>query len=144
MEGAPERLTLSVPSSPRYLLIIRTLFSSLLTDLGFSNQETMAVVLAVNEAYANVIEHCYKGDVTQRIDLTVLIEPQTITIEIRDYGEQPDVARIAPRALHEVRPGGLGTHFMRSVMDEVTYDLLPDTGTLLRMTKNRSQSCKST
>jgi anti-sigma regulatory factor (Ser/Thr protein kinase) len=144
MEGAPERLTLSVPSNPRYLLVIRALFSSLLTDLGFSNKETTAVVLAVNEAYANVIEHCYKGDVTQRIDLTVLIGPQAITIEMRDYGEQPDVTRIAPRALHDVRPGGLGTHFMRSVMDEVTYDLSPDIGTLLRMTKNRSLSCKST
>ena len=144
MESAPERLTLSVPSNPRYLLTIRALFSSLLTELGFNNKETTAVVLAVNEAYANVIEHCYKGDVTQRIDLTVFITPRAITIEIRDYGEQPDITRIVPRALHDVRPGGLGTHFMRSVMDEVTYDLSSGSGTLLRMTKNRSLAWKST
>jgi anti-sigma regulatory factor (Ser/Thr protein kinase) len=135
MDSAPERLTLSIPSNPHYLVVIRALFRSLLTELGFSSQDTRGVVLAVNEAYANVIEHCYQGDVTQRIDLTVLIKPQTITIEIRDYGKQPDITRIAPRALQDVRPGGLGTHFMQSIMDEVTYDLLPDTGTLLRMTK---------
>jgi anti-sigma regulatory factor (Ser/Thr protein kinase) len=135
MDSAPERLTLSIPSNPHYLVVIRALFRSLLMELGFSSQDTRGVVLAVNEAYANVIEHCYQGDVTQRIDLTVLIKPQTITIEIRDYGKQPDITRIAPRALQDVRPGGLGTHFMQSIMDEVTYDLLPDTGTLLRMTK---------
>lgn len=144
MDTAPERLTLSVPSNPRYLHVIRALFSSLLTELGFSSKELTGMVLAVNEAYANVIEHCYKGDVTQQIDFTILVEPQSITIEMRDYGEQPDVERIEPRALEEIRPGGLGTHFMQSIMDDITYDLSSDTGTLLRMTKSRSLSCKST
>jgi anti-sigma regulatory factor (Ser/Thr protein kinase) len=45
--------------------------------------------------------------------------------------------------LHDVRPGGLGTHFMRSIMDTVIYDVSPDMGTLLRMTKRRSESCTS-
>lgn len=144
METPPERLTLSFPSNPRYLPVIRALFGSILTELRFGNDEISGIVLAVNEACANVMEHSYKGDVTQQIDLTVLIASQDITIEMRDYGEQPDLACIQPRALHEVRPGGLGTHFMRTVMDDVTYDLASATGTLLRMTKRRSLLCKST
>src|SRR5215831_13387738 len=92
---------------------------------------------------ANIIAHSYQGDTAQRIDLTVLITPEELAVEIRDYGSKPDLATIQPRALHEVRPGGLGTHFMRAIMDTVTYDVSPDTGTLLRMTKRRSESCTS-
>jgi anti-sigma regulatory factor (Ser/Thr protein kinase) len=103
----------------------------------------MQVTLAVHEACANIIEHSYQGDTTERIDLTVLVTPAELTIEIRDYGRKPDLAKIQPRALHDVRPGGLGTHFMRSIMDSVTYDISPATGTLLRMTKRRSTSCMS-
>ncbi len=133
-----EHLALSMPSHPRYLRVVRDFLSSLLIELGFSREEQMGMVLAVNEAHANVIEHCYKGDVTQRVDLAVFIEPDGVTIELRDYGAQPDVTCIEPRDLEEVRPGGLGTHLMRSVMDDVTYDLSPDIGTVLRMSKRRS------
>ena len=143
MDATAERFTLSIPSHPRYLCVLRGFFASLLTTLGFSSYEEMRVTLAVHEACANVIEHCYQGDTGQRIDLTVLLTPDHLAVEIRDYGIKPDLAAIEPRGLQDVRPGGLGTHFMRSVMDSVTYDVSLDTGTLLRMTKRRSESCMS-
>ena len=143
MGSEAEQLTLSVPSHPRYLRVVRDFLGSLLTDLEFNHQDRMGIVLAVNEAYANVIEHCYQGDVTQRVDLAVHIAPELLTIEMRDYGTQPDPECIAPRDLQDVRPGGLGTHFMRSIMDEVTYDVSPGTGTVLRMSKRRSVPCNS-
>ncbi len=139
----PDHVTLSVPSHPRYLRLVRDVLTRLLTDVGFSKRDRMGVVLAVNEAFANVIKHCYQGDVTQRIDLTVCVEPQVVTIEMRDYGKHPDVACIQPRDLQDVRPGGLGTHLMRSIMDEITYDMASDTGTVLRMRKHRSVPCTS-
>ena len=143
MDTTADCFTLSIPSHPRYLCVLRGFFGSLLTSLGFSGYEEMRVTLAVHEACANVIEHGYQGDTGQRIDLTVLLTPDDLAVEIRDYGIKPDLAAIQPRALQDVRPGGLGTHFMRSIMDSVTYDVSLDTGTLLRMTKRRSASCTS-
>lgn len=143
MHQSSEYVTLSVPSDPRYLRMVRDCLSSLLDELGFDARDRTGVVLAVNEAYANVIQHCYQGDTTQRVDLTVWMMPQMLTIEIRDYGGKMDLACLQPRDLNEVRPGGIGTHLMRAVMDEVTYDVSSDTGTVLRMSKRRSQSCKS-
>ena len=143
MDTATDRLTLSLPSQPCYLCVLQGFFGSLLAGLSFSSPEGIQVTLAVHEACANIIAHSYQGDTAQRIDLTVLITPEEVVVEIRDYGSKPDLATIRPRALHDVRPGGLGTHFMRSIMDSVTYDVSPDTGTLLRMTKRRSASCTS-
>jgi anti-sigma regulatory factor (Ser/Thr protein kinase) len=144
MHNGSEYVTLSVPSNPRYLRIVRDFLTSFLNDLGFNALDCMGIVLAVNEAYANVIQHCYRGDTTQRVDLTLLIVPQLLTIEMRDYGGKMDLSCIEARDLDDVRPGGVGTHLMRAIMDEVTYDVSSDTGTVLRMSKRRSQPCKST
>lgn len=144
MHNGSEYVTLSVPSDPRYLRIVRDFLSSLLDELDFAPRDRMEVVLAVNEAYANVIQHCYRGDTTQRVDLTVSILPQILTIEMQDYGGGMDLACVKPRDLDEVRPGGIGTYLMRAIMDEVTYDVSSGTGTVLRMRKRRSQPCKST
>lgn len=143
MDAAADRLTLSIPSHPRYLCVLQGFFSNLLAALDFSSYEVMRVTLAVHEACANVIQHSYQGDTAQRIDLTVLITPDDLAVEIRDYGIKPDLEAIQPRALQDIRPGGLGTHFMRSSMDNVTYDVSLDTGTLLRMIKRRSKVCTS-
>jgi len=144
MYNGSEYVTLSVPSDPRYLRLVRDFLASLLNGLGFNSQDCMGIVLAVNEAYANVIRHCYRGDTTQRVDLTLLIVPEMLTIEMRDYGGKMALTCIESRDLDAVRPGGIGTHLMRAIMDEVTYDVSSGTGTVLRMSKRRSQSCKST
>jgi anti-sigma regulatory factor (Ser/Thr protein kinase) len=143
MHAAHDRMALSIPSNPQYLCAVRAFLSSLLNDLEFDSKEVEGVVLAVHEACTNVIEHCYQGDLTQRIDFTVIVEPEWITIEVQDYGQKQDVSTIEPRSLHDVRPRGLGTHFIRSIMDEVTYNS-SNTGTLVRMAKRRSVPCKST
>jgi anti-sigma regulatory factor (Ser/Thr protein kinase) len=143
MAATDDRLTLSMPSNPQYLGVLRSFFRSLLYVSGFPETEADAMILAIHEACTNVMQHGYGGDTTQRIDLTVRVTAAVFTVEIQDYGAQQDVSAIQPRALHEVRPGGLGTHFMRAIMDEVTYSS-SDTGTLVRMTKRRSISCAST
>jgi anti-sigma regulatory factor (Ser/Thr protein kinase) len=135
-------MTVSIPSNPQYLCILRGFFGSLLETLDFNDAETNGIVLAVHEACANVIEHCYRGDAGQRIDLTVSVMPESITIEIQDYGGPQDVTAFKPRALDDVRPRGLGTHFIQALMDDVSFSA-SDTGTLLRMTKRRSTPCKS-
>ena len=141
MDAAADRLTLSIPSHPGYLCVLRGFFEPLLASLGMPSADVMRVTLAVHEACTNIMQHSYRGDTAQRIDLMVLIAPDGLVVEIRDYGNKPDLAAIQPRSLQDVRPGGLGTYFMRAIMDTVTYDVSPDTGTVLRMTKRWSESC---
>jgi sigma-B regulation protein RsbU (phosphoserine phosphatase) len=142
MVAADDRLTLSIPSNPQYLCALRGFFSGLLQGLEFSGTEVDAMILAIHEACTNVMQHCYRGDTTQRIDLTVVVTAARLTVEVQDYGARQDVTTIKPRALHDVRPGGLGTHFMQAVMDEVTYHSSA-AGTVVRMTKRRGASCVS-
>lgn len=143
MEIPADRLTLSFPSHPCYLRVLQGFWESLLPVAGFQSAEVMRVTLAVHEACTNIMAHSYRGDTGQRIDLTVWLTPADLIVELRDYGPKPNLAAIEPRALDDVRPGGLGTHFMRTIMDSVTYDLSMEVGTVLRMTKRRSAPCTS-
>lgn len=93
-----------------------TISKTILTPL-----DTERVILAVNEACMNVIQHAYKGESNGEIVLEVFNHETDVEVRITDFAPPVDPEKIRPRALHEVRPGGLGTHFMQELMDDVHY-----------------------
>jgi anti-sigma regulatory factor (Ser/Thr protein kinase) len=131
----PGTITLSVPSHPKYLYVIRSTLYPLVLDAGFGKKEASKIILAVDEACSNIIKYAYEGDHAKKITLTVTVDAGRIAIQLKDTGKQVDVSTIAPRKLDEVRPGGLGTHFMGTVFDTVEYDTTQGTGTVLTLVK---------
>ena len=69
--------------------------------------------------------------------MSIAIDRRGLRVELTDTGKKPDVGKIAPRELDDIRPGGLGTHFMVSVFDTVTYDTSRGAGTVLTLIKER-------
>ena len=57
----------------------------------------------------------------ERIDLEIRFEEELFEIRLIDYGEFVDPAQMKGRDLDDVKPGGLGLHFIHSVMDSVEY-----------------------
>ncbi|MFA5074456.1 MAG: ATP-binding protein [Nitrospirota bacterium] len=130
-----QTMTLVVPSHPRYLCVIRSALQPLLLDEGFSEKEARTIVLAIDEACSNIIKYAYEQDSSKTIAMTLHFGGETLTVELKDTGKKPDLAKITPRKLDEIRPGGLGTHFISSVFDTVTYDTSGAEGTLLTLIK---------
>ena len=85
--------------------------------LGLGEDETSKIALAVTEACANIFRHCYGGQPGERIDVEIRFEEERFEIRIIDYGEYVDPAQMKGRDLKDVKPGGLGLHFIHSVMD---------------------------
>ena len=132
-----ELVTLTVPSHPKYLYVIRSTVYPVMIDAGFSKKDSRRIVLAVDEACSNIIKYAYEGDFTGTIGLKLILDRTKLRIELMDSGKKPDVAKIAPRELDEIRPGGLGTHFIAEVFDSVKYDTSAASGTVLTMEKTR-------
>ena len=126
---------LTVPSDPKHMRLIRRMVAGAVEVVGFQRCEVNAIALAVDEACTNVIRHAYGGDFTKRIDVRVEIHPDRIEVKVRDWGKKADPCQIKSRDLADVRPGGLGVHFIREIMDEVVYDTSVDVGTELRLKK---------
>lgn len=132
-------ISLSIPSLPDRLKLIRTVVSQVAQVRECSEEVTRDLVIAVDEALQNVIRHAYGGSPDGVIDITIRRAGNLLIVLIRDYAETIDVAKVKPRDLNDIRPGGLGTHFMRETMDEVEFLISPDGGgNLLRMTKQIS------
>jgi sigma-B regulation protein RsbU (phosphoserine phosphatase) len=94
------------------------------------------VVMAVDEACQNVIRHAYAGNPEGTIELRIEREGDALVVSLIDYAPRVDPAEVRGRDLDELRPGGLGTHLIRSAMDEVEFrPPPPGCGNLLRMVK---------
>jgi anti-sigma regulatory factor (Ser/Thr protein kinase) len=132
-------VTLTVPSHPKYLYVVRSALYPILTDAGFGRKDSRRIILAVDEACSNIIKHAYDGDTTKTITMTITEDADRFTVRLRDYGRKADPAKIAPRDLADVRPGGLGTVFIGAAFDSVTYDTNQEQGTLLILEKKKKR-----
>jgi sigma-B regulation protein RsbU (phosphoserine phosphatase) len=103
---------------------------------GCGEQCAADVVLAVDEACQNVIRHAYSGDPSGAIELEIQRRGDDLVVSLRDFAPEVDPSQIKPRDLDEIRPGGLGTHLIRELMDSADF-LRPASGcgNLLRMVK---------
>lgn len=111
-------LELRFPALAESLGKVRPSLRRTLMDCGFGCIETEDLVLAVCEACQNVIEHAYgQVDAEQTIHLRLLIGSEELTVELRDFAGPVDPSAIYPRPLDEIRPGGLGTHFIETIFD---------------------------
>ena len=97
------------------------------------------MVLAVDEACSNVIRHAYGNRTDERILLTFHVDEDRLEICIRDFGPSSDARSFQARDLDDVRPGGLGIHFIRSAMDQVEYENQEGGGMILKLIKLRTR-----
>jgi len=118
---------------------LRDAVSRAAAGVGFSEQVIAQIVLAVDEAIGNVIKHGYEGRPGQPIDVNIGSTDAdgrpALEVTICDCGRQVAPESIVGRQLEDVRPGGLGTHIIRNVMDEVEYSVRQPCGMRLRMLK---------
>jgi len=136
----PSDLHIEVASDPCELADVRHAIEQWAGAHAWPEDDIAHLALAVDEALTNVIRHGYEGCAANRIlvDVRAVSDPVRgvgVEIEVRDFGKQVDPERIAGRDLDDVRPGGLGVHIIRSVMDSVTYSRAEDCGMRLVMRK---------
>ena len=132
--------SLTILSDPANLATVRLAVEAGGKRVGFDQKACAAMALAVDEALTNVMRHAYGGASDKEIDIAIeelnaSDDRRGLMITIHDSGKVVDASKIKGRELTDIRPGGLGVHIMRQVMDEVVYECPPEGGTCLRMTK---------
>lgn len=86
------------------------------------------------------MRHAYHQDPNQKIEVTLEDDKDRIVFKIRDYGEKIDLAKVKAPELPPKKGGGLGIHFMKSIMDEVQYDTGHPQGNELILTKYKNEN----
>jgi len=135
-------LKLELHSDPEALCLVRAAVERAAEVLHFQDTEARAIVRSVDEALANVMRHAYGGRPGLPIEMSCRrLEPGEqkaaqggIEILLEDEGAPVKPATLKGRPLDEIRPGGLGLHFIRESMDEVEFSRKKGKN-LLRMVK---------
>ena len=121
-------LKLELHSDPKLLCVVRGALERLTDVFGFSPPDRRSVTRAVDEALTNIMRHCYNGRTDQPIEVCcsrvrsrVSERGDGLEILLCDQGPAVDPAKLRGRRLDEIKPGGLGLHFIRQSMDTVEY-----------------------
>ena len=116
-----------VPNDTRYLATVREEVTKVVEQSAFDARDRKLLILAVDEAVTNIMEHAYDNDLEGELDIQLLLEADATRFEvvIRDSGKEfdPSAVDIADVAEH-VRQGkrhGLGIFLIRQIMDEINY-----------------------
>ena len=126
-------MKLEIKSDPANLKIVRRNIESFCIEREIG-VDVFNVKLAVDEALQNIIRYAYNFDKTKNIIINFeKVSKSSLKVELRDFGTKVSTSQIKPRELDDVRPGGLGIHFIKSIVKGMSYEHKEDGGTLLTL-----------
>jgi len=131
---------LRIPSQTDNLELIRYFVGRVAEKVGFDDEDVGKIELACDEACTNVIKHAYnERKQVQSLDIAIKLDYQKLTLVVTDHGKgfDPKAIRIPDMKeyLAELKVGGLGIYLMKTLMDEVDYDIKPGIRNQVRMVK---------
>jgi serine/threonine-protein kinase RsbW len=101
----------------------------LLDDFAAANRLPTGPVtdmqVALDEILSNTLRNGFGDGLPHRVEVTLSVESRVLTAEIEDDCAPFDPLSVPPPdvsgSLRERRVGGLGIHFVRTLMSEVSY-----------------------
>jgi serine/threonine-protein kinase RsbW len=135
---ASDQIEIRIPRRAEFVRIARTAALAVASQMDFTYDIIKDVELAIGEACANAVEHVAEESCNE-ILVRFSLGDDHLTMEVIDRGQGFDpegVGKSAEEADWD-EPGGLGLLVIRQLMDEVTIECDPSTGTCVRMVKRK-------
>src|SRR5262249_28851763 len=138
MKGSPSRtVKLDIASRFDMLEMVQTILTHLSALVGFDEEATHYMSVAVRESVVNAIKHGNRGDERKRVGLVFTLDTRTLAVSVHDEGVGFDPGAVpnptAPENL--LKACGRGIFFMRSFMDDVSYTFPSGGGTVVTRSK---------
>jgi serine/threonine-protein kinase RsbW len=130
--GFSDPVSLTLPSSPEYVLLARLVVAQVGRLAGFGPEDVYDLKLAITEAATNVIRHA----AVENYEIEYRVLPRAVEITVIDAGggfNAADLTR-APDG-----QGGFGLAVIRDLVDELVLDSTKGGGTRLRMIRRASE-----
>jgi serine/threonine-protein kinase RsbW len=131
---------MDIASRFEMLEMVQTVLTHVAGLLGFDDEATHYMSVAVRESVVNAIKHGNLLDESKRVSLEFVLQPDALEVQVRDQGQGFDPGGVPSPLAEEnlLKPAGRGIFFMRSFMDEVSYSFSPGGGTYVKMVKRRA------
>ena len=78
--------------------------------------------MAIAEAAQNIVKHAYQNQETNdKMEIKISLDNGELEIGFFDKGRPVDNSNVRHRKIDDVKPGGLGTFFIKQIMDAVVF-----------------------
>jgi len=124
-ESRPQAVTGDFPKGLQALDAIFAFLGKFAEQHGIGEKDKLCIDLVAEELFTNTIKYGSGGD--GWVQITVEMVGPQLRLELVDFDAEPfDPESVKPPPLsapiQERRPGGLGIHLIRSMVDEVKYE----------------------
>jgi serine/threonine-protein kinase RsbW len=132
----PEQIYLRF-KNPCYEKIVRENTEKIARNMGFDEDQIFDLTMAVDEAYANAIEHNSRKGTQLDLEIEYLVFENRLEILVRDSGCGFDIAQIdIPENLKKLTSDrGRGLTLIKALSDHFELLSNPGTGTMVKIVK---------
>ena len=124
--GFSDPISLTLPSSPEYVLLARLVMGQAGRLAGLEPEEVYDLKLAVTEAVTNVIRHAS----VENYEIEYRVLSSGVEVSVTDAGGGFSVAELTGETGEH---GGFGLAVIRNLVDELVLDSTRGGGTRLKM-----------
>ena len=102
---------------------VRTFSREVFDKINLPQDQKDELVLAIAEAAQNIVKHGYKGveETSDRMEIKISLEDNNLEIGFYDKGKEVVPGNVQHRKLDDIKPGGLGTFFIKQIMDNAVF-----------------------
>ena len=102
---------------------VRTFSREVFEKINLPQEQKDELVLAIAEAAQNIVKHAYKGieETTDTMQIKISLKDGDLEIGFFDKGKPVVPENIQHRKLDDIKPGGLGTFFIKQIMDGAVF-----------------------
>ena len=102
---------------------VRTFSRDVFEKLKLNSDLKDELVLAIAEAAQNIVKHAYKGvqETKDHMQIKISLKDNQLEIGFFDKGKPVVAENIQHRKLDDIKPGGLGTYFIKQIMDDAVF-----------------------
>ena len=102
---------------------VRTFSRDVFNKIELPQDQKDELVLAIAEAAQNIVKHAYKdiAETSDRMEIKISLKNSDLEIGFFDKGKAVIPENIQHRKLDDIKPGGLGTFFIKQIMDAAVF-----------------------
>ena len=102
---------------------VRTFSRNVFDKINLPQEQKDELVLAIAEAAQNIVKHGYQGveETADIMEIKISLKDGELEIGFFDKGKEVVPENIKHRKLDDIKPGGLGTFFIKEIMDAAVF-----------------------
>ena len=114
---------------------MRNFVQNFVQQFDVNKNDLDEIILAVDEAYTNIIKHAYNNDPNQTVKIELGTSTDILWVRLSDTGYHFNANEYQPpdllKRIKNKQRGGMGVYLINKLMDSVEYSSAGKTNTIL-------------